>query len=210
MAEMLLWTNSRATSVLQGDFSVKSNLGSAKEFSQYLHMPTKSCCWLCCCCLHDQVLSSKSHSLSVISFNTCHQLTAGLIGRGEESSERALHRTHEAENALQKERRVNTFSWRFFTGFQGAGLLNSFLPYFFHSSFQQWHVLKLHKSLSQFYIPAEFHLLSMEPKNIQIKNGFSQRQVKSRLFGMTYYFDGAEHSKWRRGSVSCLSYRVLD
>lgn len=208
MAEMLLWTNSRATSVLWGDFSVKSNLESAKDFSQNLHMPTKSCYWLCCCAFRIRFSQVKVIHLEWSAWIPAINSPQDCYGRGEESREHALHTAHEAENALLKEIRRNTFSCRLLT-FRAQHFW-SFHPNFFHLSSHKWYTPKLLHPHSQFYTPTEFHLLWMELKKSSNQKGFRQRQVKSRLFGMTYYFDDTEHSKWRRDGASCLSYRVLD
>lgn len=210
MAEMLLWTNSRATSVLWGEFSVKSNLESAKEFSQYLHMPTKkSCCWLCCCAFRIRFCEVKVIHLQWSAWIPAINSPRGFCGPGEESREHALHTAHEAKNTLLKEIRKNTFSWRLLT-FKEQHFLNCFHPNFFHLSSHKLYIPKLLHPHSQFYTPTEFHLLWMELKKSSNQKGFPQRRLKSRLFWMTYYFDDAEHSKWRCDKASCLSYRVLD
>lgn len=74
MAEMRLWTHSRVTSVLWGDSTANQN---QKEFPQYLHVPTKSSCWFCCCAFRI-TFSSERHPPSAISLNTCHQLAVGF------------------------------------------------------------------------------------------------------------------------------------
>lgn len=124
MAEMLLWTNSRATSILRGDFSVKTNLESAKESSQYLHMPTESCCCLCCCAFRIRFSQVKVIHLQWSAWMPAIISQQGFWGPGEESREHTLHTTCEAGNALWKKEE------EYIADSQMAPFLNSFLPNF--------------------------------------------------------------------------------
>lgn len=61
-----------------GSFSVKSNLESARNFPS-IHICSQKVAAGFVVCFQDQILSSENHSPSVISLNTCHQLTMGLV-----------------------------------------------------------------------------------------------------------------------------------
>ena len=102
MAEMLLWTNSRATLVLWGDFSVKSNLESAKDFFQIPRMPTKSCCWLWCCAFRIVFCQVKVIHLQWSTWMPAIYSLQGFRGPGEESREHALHTTCETKKKKEK------------------------------------------------------------------------------------------------------------
>lgn len=126
MAEMLLWTNSRATSAYWGELSVKSNLESAKDSSKYAHMPTKSCCCLCCCAFRLRFSQVKVIHLQWSAWMPAINSPKDFWGPGQESREHALVRTYEAENALQK-KRGNIFCWKSLTERKD---FNSFFPNF--------------------------------------------------------------------------------
>lgn len=208
MAVMLPWTNSRANSVLWGDFSVKSNLESAKEFSRYLHMPAKSCCWLCCCAFR-----IKSSQVKVIHF----QWSAWIPAINSPQGFLDLERNPENMRFTRHMKQKMHFG-------EKEGGIHSAADYWFSESkvFQQFPPKLLLFVISKVLYPKTAPISQQVLHSNRISSalngaikssnqkGFSQRQVKSRLFGMNYYFDDSEHSKWRCDGVSCLSYRVLD
>lgn len=72
-------------------------LNLPKIFFKYLHMPTKSCCWLCCCAFRIRFSQVKDIHLQWSTWMSAINSPQGFCGPGIESRVHAFHTTHEAQ-----------------------------------------------------------------------------------------------------------------